>query len=251
MNDKQLLKELLLNKELIDVGYYEVLPYIMSIFKSLSNNIHQHILILDFWKSKLSFVSKKTLDLFNLEMDDLQENEISFLWKNMPDTDSRKKLEFYNEAFKQYEALTEVNNLEYSLYYSCKYDIGTNSITTYNQFVPIHFAKNRRPWIALIIMTLSPSNIFPMMVFKNQNSNYGLFYNSDTHSWEKFVDCKLSKIDRDILYLSIQGLTVKDIAEKLCKSLDTIKTHKRLMFNRMGVNNTIEAIMFAQNHNLI
>jgi len=44
---------------------------------------------------------------------------------------------------------------------------------------------------------------------------------------------------------------MRDIAQKLCKSLDTIKTHKRKMFAKLEVRNITEALSFAVNYNLI
>ena len=48
-----------------------------------------------------------------------------------------------------------------------------------------------------------------------------------------------------VLALLAQGLKVKDIAELQCRSKHTIRTHKRDIFSKLGVNTTVEAIMTA------
>lgn len=48
-----------------------------------------------------------------------------------------------------------------------------------------------------------------------------------------------------VLALLAQGLKVKDIAVLQCRSKHTIRTHKRDIFEKLGVNTTVEAIMTA------
>lgn len=48
-----------------------------------------------------------------------------------------------------------------------------------------------------------------------------------------------------VLALLAQGLKVKDIAELQFRSKHTIRTHKRDIFEKLGVNTTVEAIMAA------
>lgn len=61
----------------------------------------------------------------------------------------------------------------------------------------------------------------------------------------------LSEIERDVLVLSAQGYTMNDIADKLCKSVDTIKACKRALFAKLEVRNIAEALSYATNNNLI
>ncbi|MCM1521903.1 MAG: helix-turn-helix transcriptional regulator [Muribaculaceae bacterium] len=58
-------------------------------------------------------------------------------------------------------------------------------------------------------------------------------------------------IEREILSLSTQGLTVREIAAFVNKSEDTVKTYKRAVFEKLGVDNISQAVSMAQNFNLI
>ncbi len=44
---------------------------------------------------------------------------------------------------------------------------------------------------------------------------------------------------------------MNDIADNLCKSIDTIKACKRNLFQKLNVKNITEALTYAQNHQLI
>jgi len=61
----------------------------------------------------------------------------------------------------------------------------------------------------------------------------------------------LTEVERDILRLSSQGYTMNDIADKLCKSIDTIKTYKKRLFAKLEVKSITEALSYATNYKLL
>ncbi len=44
---------------------------------------------------------------------------------------------------------------------------------------------------------------------------------------------------------------MNDIADNICMSVDTVKSYKRSIFQKMEVKNIAEAVTYAQNHQLI
>ena len=54
-----------------------------------------------------------------------------------------------------------------------------------------------------------------------------------------------------VVSLSAQGYTVPQIADKMCRALDTVKTYKRAMFERLGVRSITEALTVATNQGLL
>ena len=85
---------------------------------------------------------------------------------------------------------------------------------------------------------------------KNGESSY-YEYSTSRHKWEKKEGITLSETERDVLRLSAQGYTMKNIAARLCKSEDTIKACKRNLFAKMGVKNIAEALFHAVNYQMI
>ena len=61
----------------------------------------------------------------------------------------------------------------------------------------------------------------------------------------------MSETEREVLRLSAQGYTMNEIADRLCKSVDTIKACKRNLFAKMGVKNIAEALFHATNYQMI
>lgn len=61
----------------------------------------------------------------------------------------------------------------------------------------------------------------------------------------------ISERELEILQLVAQGLTTKQIAEKLHLSFHTVMTHRKNMMNKLGINNTAGLIIYAVRENLI
>ena len=61
----------------------------------------------------------------------------------------------------------------------------------------------------------------------------------------------LSQQEKQVLILSAQGYTVPQIADRMCRAVDTVKTYKRALFERLGVRSITEALTVAANQGLL
>lgn len=61
----------------------------------------------------------------------------------------------------------------------------------------------------------------------------------------------ISERELEILQLVAQGLTTKQIAEKIHLSFHTVMTHRKNMMSKLGLNNTAGLIIYAVRENLI
>ncbi len=75
-------------------------------------------------------------------------------------------------------------------------------------------------------------------------SNYWK-YSFEGHRWKECEGVPLKEEEIDVLRLSAAGLTMTEIADRMCRSLDTIKFYKRHAFEKLGVANITEAISRA------
>lgn len=75
--------------------------------------------------------------------------------------------------------------------------------------------------------------------------------NRNSASEEKLVEISLSSREAEVLQLISKGLTSKAIAEKLFISINTVKTHRKHLLEKLKVNNTAELIKSAIEHHLI
>lgn len=61
----------------------------------------------------------------------------------------------------------------------------------------------------------------------------------------------LNEREREVLALLVQGLSNKEIAERLFVSVATVKYHVRVLFSKLGASSRAEAVALAWQHNLI
>jgi DNA-binding NarL/FixJ family response regulator len=57
--------------------------------------------------------------------------------------------------------------------------------------------------------------------------------------------------EKEVIQLSGQGLLYKEIAERLNISVYTVNAHKRNIFQKLGINNTIEMVQYALKKGII
>lgn len=77
---------------------------------------------------------------------------------------------------------------------------------------------------------------------------------STTHAQDGSVSCdgiKLSAREIEIIRLVAEGLSNKEIADRLFLSVHTVTTHRKNIMGKLGVNNTAGLVMFAIRQNLL
>ena len=62
---------------------------------------------------------------------------------------------------------------------------------------------------------------------------------------------ELTKRETEILKLVKDGLLSKEISNRLSISLHTVNTHRQRFLEKLGANNSFEAIMFASKFGLL
>lgn len=61
----------------------------------------------------------------------------------------------------------------------------------------------------------------------------------------------LTEREKEVISLLARGNTTKDIAEKLSRSEDTIKLHRKKIFSKLGVGNKAQAVLAAINRKIV
>ena len=85
---------------------------------------------------------------------------------------------------------------------------------------------------------------------KSGQSNYW-GYEPENDRWIEKEGIKLTAGEKEVLILSERGLTVEEIAIRVHRSKDSIKSRRRAIFEKLGVSSISEAIAFAVNYKLI
>lgn len=75
-----------------------------------------------------------------------------------------------------------------------------------------------------------------------------------TPAYVKGVSCEgiqVTEREADVIKYISEGLSNKQIADKLCLSTHTVNTHRKNIMAKLGVNNTAGIVMYAVKNNLL
>jgi len=67
---------------------------------------------------------------------------------------------------------------------------------------------------------------------------------------DKEENKSLTKREKEIINLVVEGLSNKEIAEKLCISIRTVDSHKNNIMQKLGLKSSVELVKYAIKNNL-
>jgi len=101
------------------------------------------------------------------------------------------------------------------------------------------------------VVSLSSHSAPGNIIFRKLNQTAFWEYSLKSHHWKENAGVILSEREKEVLSLSAQGYSMNEIADKLFISTDTIKFHRKNVFEKLQVKNITEALSFATNYKLI
>ena len=120
-------------------------------------------------------------------------------------------------------------------------------ICVQHQSIPVVFDEQKIPFIFCNIYSdisyLDPQNI-PHGIMVNKFTREVFHLSKSSLNLEKGEDI-FSKREKEIIRHMTNGLTSKEIAERLHISNDTVRTHRKNILRKAGVTNTISLIKYA------
>lgn len=105
-------------------------------------------------------------------------------------------------------------------------------------------------WIGLCVVSLSSYKTVGHVEFHRNGLDSYWTYSFEGHRWKKCEDASLKEEELEVLRLSAAGHTMAEIADRMCRSLDSIKSYKRHAFDKLGAANITEAISRAASNKL-
>ncbi|MBU3013082.1 LuxR C-terminal-related transcriptional regulator [Polaribacter vadi] len=225
--------------------------YLESIqaFARLSNN---SIYIIDYKEKGFEYVSDNPLLLCGNSAKEVKEMGYNFYLKHVVKKDLELLLKVNQIGFDFYETIPLEDRKDYSISYDFHLINQEAKKTLVNhRLTPLFLTDEGKIWKALCLVSLSSSNDSGnIKMYKKGNQKF-LEYNEEKKHWHSVKTIQLSKREKEILHLSIRGLTINEIAEEIVISNNTVKFHRKKLFEKLDVSNITEAISYAKNNFLI
>ena len=153
------------------------------------------------------------------------------------------------------ERLLEEMGLQGRCDYSVSCDLhvrqgGGKRLATF-RFVPFALDACGKVRLALCTISLSVGKDAGNAILLEDGMSHYWRYDFEKGCWDKKTKPVLTDMEKDVLLLSANGLTLSDIAATVHKSLDSVKTYRRALFRKLDVTNISSAITCAANYRLI
>lgn len=243
----------------LKVGSQASLEDLISVVDYFANLSYQCIGIMDYNARRFMYISLNLRHLFKIA----SVNVRFFDYRDFKGHVAQSEVEIIEKAFDS--LLTDgqrigISHLEQSVM-SCDFHLYTNidddgkvegeSILLHQKISPISFTPDGRVKYVLFALCFSPKkHVGPILVLETGHSNY-YRYDETEGTWHEELFIELDKIKKEIIRLSAQGKTTPEIASMLCRSTDSIKAHKSLLYKRLDVDNMVGVIFETLNNGLL
>ncbi len=123
-------------------------------------------------------------------------------------------------------------------------------IRVIEQFQVLEFDADGEVWLSLSVLDASPGQTpFAGVQSKLKNCSTGEVYQIPEFSGAP--PATLSDREKDILRLVRDGLLSKEISDQLAISVHTVNTHRQRILEKLGADNSMEAVRYASKYGLL
>ncbi len=230
---------------------YQKATILVNAAKAFARSTHQCVYIIDYFKQNFLYVSENLAYWCGESSDKIKDFGYQFYIDYVPEKEQLMLLEINNQGFDLFNKIPISERLDYTISYDFHIKNGKKQRLVNHHITPMILSQDGRIWLALCTISMSAKNTPGHIIMKKSNSTSYYEYSLDKHKWINKESVTLNETERDVLTLSAQGYTMNEIADKLCKSVDTIKSYKRALFSKLDVKNIAEALSYATNYKLL
>ncbi|KRD12429.1 LuxR family transcriptional regulator [Flavobacterium sp. Root901] len=220
--------------------------------KAFARATYTSIYVIDYLEQGFEFVSDNPLFLCGNTAQEVLEMGYAFYFKHVPPADLDLLLKINSIGFDFYEKTPVEDRILYTISYDFHLKNQEGKLILINQkLTPVFLTNTGKIWKAICIISLSSERKAGNVKIHKNGENLVHSYNLVLDHWEDSQKISLSKREQEILQLSTRGFTINEIAEAVFLSPDTVKFHRKKLFEKLEVTNISEAIVFATNNKLI
>lgn len=119
------------------------------------------------------------------------------------------------------------------------------------KLTPLFLTQDGKIWKAICIISLSNAKESGNIKIYQRGDNKVFCYDLNKNYWFSQERIVLSEREKEVLHFSSRGFTIKEVGEAMRVSPETVKFHRKKLFDKLEVANISEAIVHATNNKLI
>lgn len=231
---------------------YRIAEWIIQAADAFARTTYQSIYIIDYYRKGFHYVSENPLFLCGESAKNVRKMGYDFYQKFVPKSDLELLLKINEAGFNFYYQLSPLDRLEYTIYYDFHIEQpNKNHLLINHKLTPLILDKNNNIWLALCVVSSSSNKGAGNIVIQKKGGKKSFDYCLKSNEWKSRSKFTLTRQEKLILSLSLQGYTMVQIAGKIKISESTVKFHKKNIFSKLNVKNIAEAISCATINNLL
>lgn len=234
----------------VSEGEYDKIEQIFDTLNATSRLTNASMFVIDFYRNELIYKTDRLFYADVAEATDIQRESSNPYWALISDADfvillkTRDAYLHLIESFCYEQKANHTYVIDYRIYLK-----GHPYIIT-QKFAPLKLTSNGKLWLGLFYITSSPHQDCSYITVFGDNFRY--IYDFQRNTFLPYTNSlpKLSPMEKAIILRASKGSTTEEIAADLFKSVNTIKTHKRRLFNKLKVRSIEEALAIVSNYDL-
>ncbi|ASW76551.1 DNA-binding response regulator [Chryseobacterium piperi] len=218
---------------------------------AFSRMSYMSVYIIDYYHKNFEYVSQNPLFLCGLTAEEVRSMGFEFYFKYVKKDDLELLLKIDQLGFDFYKKIPMDEKKWYTI--SCDFHLLSDNkpVLVNHKLTPIFLTKEGKIWKALCVVSLSTHMEAGNITISKCGSGDYWSYDIKEDVWRNQKKVKLTERERDILRYYAQGYSINGIADKIFISPDTIKFHRRKLFEKIQVSNISEALSFVKNNQLL
>ncbi|RZJ83309.1 MAG: response regulator transcription factor [Chryseobacterium sp.] len=227
-------------------------PDCQEILDAFSRTTYSSVYVIDCEKQVFDYVSENPLFLCGLKADEVKELGGAFYARYVPKEDLDLLLKINKKGFDFFKEVPINERVSYTISYDFQLKPDNKRAMLVNhKITPFCLTQSGDIWKAICVVSLSAEKSSGNIKISKQGDKKILQYHLKEDRWTTVENINLSDRELEIIQLSVRGFTINEIASETFVSPETIKFHRKKIFNKMGVTNMVEASFYAVNNKLL
>ena len=224
------------------------ITFFIDLLSSVSTLTYESFYLLDLSNKRLLYVSENPFPLYKLSQEELISKGFDFYLSFLNEKEREFFLWLQRVGRKKMNEVDESRRLSSFLTYDFHVCLPNKKQVLVNRKIkPLTIGTEKDIELALAIDTLSSNTHWGNIRFYSDDPIFYEELSLATLRWEKKRKVVLTPAEQEMVILSSQGWNMKQIAEMMNKSVDSIKHYRKKLLEKMGVKNIGAAIVASIN----
>jgi DNA-binding CsgD family transcriptional regulator len=233
---------------------YSILDKHRPLLQTLANIGKSGISVFDIFKKEHVFYSPNFGQLLGFDLKHIEEHGQVFLDEKIHPEDFTQLMEMGVSLLKLFLKFSADEKANYKLINEYRILNSNNEyVRVIEQHQILELDKYGNAWLSMSVIDISPNQKMEEG-FKSQLFDFRtgrLIPFQDKKKRDETISTTLSNREIQILRMVKNGLLSKEISDNLDISLHTVNTHRQRVLEKLGANNSMEAVVFASKLGLL